>query len=175
MEHLRYRRDKKQRGTVIFESVLSICIIMMVFFGLFQVYKWAMAELFCHYSIFYSTKGVSLGYKTNIALRGARVAAIAISGGGVTHADEKSMAENYMVNGDAGGWHYPYWHPQNSNSPYLRVSSTATDRETVECLTILRNMPLVHEAIGTVFGIRRNPEPSARAEAYNYSKLYLKE
>ena len=82
---------RHQRGAVIFESVLAICVLMLVFFALFQVYRWAMAELFCHYSVFYSTKAASLGYRPNIGLRAARVAAIAISGGrSSTDSDEES-------------------------------------------------------------------------------------
>ena len=175
MAHLRKYNFRNQRGAVIFESVLSICILMMVFFGLFQVYKWAMAELFCNYSVFYAVKGASLGYRPNVALRAARVAAIAISGGGVRYYDEEDRAQSYMQNGDGSGVSYPYWHPQNSRDPYLVVSSTALTGEKIECRTRLRNMPLVHEAVGTVFGITRNPEPSATADAHNAAESYLRE
>ena len=170
------RKFKKQRGAVIFESVLAICVLLFAFFALLQIYRWAMAELFCHYSIFYCTKGASLGYKTNIALRGARVAAIAISGGKVsTDRDEENNAENYMRSGDASGVSYPYWHPQNRRDPCLTIASTSLNDEKIECIALLENMPLIHEVLGRVFGITRNPSPRAVGKAYNFSKIYLKE
>ena len=177
MTYGRSGKFRHQRGAVIFESVLAICILMLVFFALFQVYKWAMTELFCHYSVFYAAKGASLGYRPNIALRAARVAAIAISGGryGSYRADEESAAEAYMRSGDAAGVKYPYWHPQVDTDPWLLVAGTNLGGEKIECLTRLENMPLIHEALGRIFGISRNPEPEATGTAYNYSRLYLKE
>ena len=170
------RKFKHQQGAVIFESVLAICVLMLVFFALFQIYRWAMAELFCHYSVYYSTKAASLGYKANIGLRAARVAAIAISGGrSSTHADEETYAENYLRHGDASGVSYPYWHPQSSQDPCLTVASTRLGGETVECVTLLEKMPLVHEVLGRIFGITRNPSPRAEARAYNFSNLYLEQ
>ena len=176
MYHLKKQSFKRQQGSVIFESVLSICVLLLVFFALFQIYRWAMAELFYHYSVFYSTKAASLGYRPNIGLRAARVAAIAISGGrSRKDSDEESYAESYMRNGDASGIAYPYWHPQTAEDPCLVVASTNLNRDKIECLTRLENMPLVHEVLGKVFGITRNPSPQAEANAYNFSKLYLKE
>ena len=176
MKVLKQRKVTHQQGAVIFESVLAICVLMLVFFALFQIYRWAMAELFCHYSVYYSTKAASLGYKANIGLRAARVAAIAISGGrSSTHADEETYAENYMRHGDASGVSYPYWHPQSSQDPCLTVASTRLGGETVECVTLLEKMPLVHEVLGRIFGITRNPSPRAEARAYNFSNLYLEQ
>lgn len=167
---------RNQRGVAVFESVLAICVMMLAFFALLQIYRWAMAELFCHYSVYYSAKGASLGYKPNIALRAARVAAIAISGGRVsTDRDEESRAESYMQHGDASGVSYPYWHPQTSDSPYLLVASTRLAGETIECLSQLQNMPLVHGVLSRIFNISRNPSPRAIGETRNYSRIYLKE
>ena len=173
---MKQRKFRQQRGSVIFESVLAICVLLLTFFALFQIYRWAMAELFCHYSVFYGIKGASLGYKKNIALRAARVAAIAVSGGrSSTDADEESRAESYMRSGDASGVAYPYWHPQNESDPCFILSSTRLEGETIECLARLKNMPLVHEVLGRVFCIARNPSPRAEGKAYNFSNLYLKD
>ena len=175
---MKYRQKnfQQQQGSVIFEAVLAICVLLLIFFALLQVYRWAAAELFCHYSVFYAAKAASLGYKSNIGLRAARVAAIAVSGGrSSTDADEESQAENYMRNGDASGLAYPYWHPQRASDPCLTVASTRLTGETIECLTRIDNMPLVHEVLGRIFNIRRNPEPQGTARAYNFSRLYLQE
>lgn len=167
---------RHQKGSVIFESVLAICIMMLAFFALLQIYRWAMAELFCHYSVYYASKAASLGYKPNIGLRAARVAAIAISGGhSSTDRNEEHRAESYMQYGDASGVSYPYWHPQTSEDPYLLVASTRLNGEEIECLSQLENMPLIHDALARVFGITRNPEPKAESKAYNFSNTFLEE
>ena len=151
MKKLKTQKFRRQRGSVIFESVLAICVLMLAFFALLQIYRWAMAELFCHYSVYYATKGAALGYSPNIALRAARVAAIAISGGrSSTDRNEEDRAESYMQYGDASGVSYPYWHPQTSRSPYLEVLSTNLRGETIECLTRLCNMPLIDQALDIV-------------------------
>ena len=172
------RKSCKRRGesgAVIFEAVLAICIMMMFFFALMQIYKWAQTELFCNYSVFYGAKAVSLGYRPNIALRAARVAAIPVSGSaGAGKYDEESHAANYMQYGDAAGIHYAYWHPQNPEDPCLLIGSGNLDGSTITCSTELRNMPLLNQAIGKVFGISKNPEPGATGKVWNYSKLFLK-
>ena len=176
MRKLRKEKFSRQRGSVIFESVIAICVLMLAFFALLQIYRWAAAELFCHYSVYYSTKAASLGYKPNIGLRAARVAAIAISGGrSSTDRDEETRAESYMQYGDASGVSYPYWHPQSREEPYLVVASTRLAGEEIECLTRLENMPFIHEVLGKIFGISRNPSPQAEGRTYNFSNIYLKE
>ena len=39
----------------------------------------------------------------------------------------------------------------------------------------IEKMPLVHEVLGGIFGITRNPSPRAEARAYNFSNLYLEQ
>ena len=176
MKKLKTQKFRRQRGSVIFESVLAICVLMLAFFALLQIYRWAVAELFCHYSVYYTTKAASLGYKTNIGLRAGRVAAIAISGGrSSTDRNEEDRAESYMQYGDASGVSYPYWHPQTRDDPYLVVASTRLAGEEIECLTRLENMPFIHEVLGRIFGISRNPSPEATGKTYNFSNIYLKE
>lgn len=168
-------RQRGESGAVIFEAVMAICIMMMFFFALMQIYKWAQTELFCNYSVFYAAKAVSLGYQPNIALRAARVAAIPISGSaGAGRYDETIYAASYLQNGDASGIHYAYWHPQSQNDPCLLIGSTDREAATVTCTTELRNMPLLNNAISKVFSIKKNPEPLARGQVWNYSRLYLR-
>ena len=45
-------KARSQRGAVVFESVLAICVLLFAFFALLQIYRWATAELFCHYSVY---------------------------------------------------------------------------------------------------------------------------
>ena len=105
----------------------------------------------------------------------ARVAAIPISGSaGAGRYDETTYAASYLQNGDASGIHYAYWHPQSQNDPCLLIGSTDREAATVTCTTELRNMPLLNNAISKVFSIKKNPEPLARGQVWNYSRLYLR-
>ena len=167
-------RKRGESGAVIFEAVLAICIMMMFFFALMQIYKWAQTELFCNYSVFYGAKAVSLGYRPNIALRAARVAAIPVSGSaGAGKYDEEVYAASYLQHGDASGIHYAYWHPQGPEDPCLLVGSSSLDAESITCKTELLNMPLLNQAVAKIFGITRNPEPKAEGKVWNYSRLFL--
>ena len=142
MKKLKIQKFRRQRGSVIFESVLAICVLMLAFFALLQIYRWAVAELFCHYSVYYTTKAASLGYKTNIGLRAGRVAAIAISGGrSSTDRNEEDRAESYMQYGDASGVSYPYWHPQTREDPYLVVASTRLAGRSLGIFTGIMHAP----------------------------------
>ena len=173
MKRKPYKR-RSESGAVIFEAVLAICIMMMFFFALMQIYKWAQTELFCNYSVFYAAKAASLGYRPNIALRAGRVAAIPVSGSaGAGRYDEEVYAASYLQNGDASGVHYAYWHPQSEEDPCLLIGSSSLDGETITCKTELRNMPLLNQAIAKVFGITQNPEPKAEGQVWNYSRLFL--
>ena len=177
-------RRKYERGAVIFESVMAICILCLILLGMLQIYKWAQAQLFCNYAVFYNAKAVSLGYKPYVILRSSRVAAIAISGGaGAGRYDEEDRAKSYMMYGDASGVQYPYWHPQLVIDPCFEAGSSGLRQSTVDCYASLRNMPLLNEAVSRFFGIgsvdtvekttRSKVVPYAATTTFNYSTLFL--
>ena len=71
---------RRRRGASMLETMMVLCIMLFLFFSLFQVYSWVVAKIFCNYSAYYGGKGMALGYRLAIARRAARVAAIGISG-----------------------------------------------------------------------------------------------
>ena len=100
-----------ERGATLVESMLAICFLFFLFFALLQVYHWCLQTVFCQYSAFYGSKGIALGYQPSLAMRGARIAAIAISGRELSHqtGSEEERARAYMTQGDNSGVVYEYW------------------------------------------------------------------
>ena len=114
---------RRRRGASMLETMMVLCIMLFLFFSLFQVYSWVVAKIFCNYSAYYGGKGMALGYRLAIARRAARVAAIGISGcardqAAVTTVDaERDAAQLYMTKGDASGVWYDYWYPRTGDDP----------------------------------------------------------
>lgn len=161
------------------EAMIALCILFFLFFALLQIYQWCINELFCEYSAFYAAKGMALGYQPAIALRGARVAAIGISGsrtggtpGSITIDQEKVLAEQYMASGDASGLRYQYWFGTTPGAPELLLYGP-TVGDTATGIVELRNAPLLHPNLAVPLGIADPPDPKGRVETYNHSALYL--
>lgn len=177
-------RKHGERGATIFEAVVVICILFLAFFGLLQIYQWCIDQLFCQYSAFYTARGVALGYRPNMVLRGARVAAIGISGaqtGGRRAASiyaEEENAERYMQKGDTSGVRYAYWDQNSSRSnPYLYMVGTwsSSGSGAAAGKVRLENAPLLSENLAKPLSIKRNPEPEATVRYWNFSSVFLED
>ena len=73
-------QNKHESGSTTVEALMAVVILFMIAFAMIQVYHWCITKQFCQYSAFYTSKSLALGYRDDVALRAARVAAIAISG-----------------------------------------------------------------------------------------------
>ena len=169
-------RHRRQRGSTMVETVMALGILLLAFFGLIQIYHWAIARLFCEYSAFYAAKGVALGYNYNLALRSARVAAIGISGpdrsAGGDSDDEYERISTYLTRGDASGVWYEYWAGNTDDEPALRLYGPTPGEEA--CGTGWRGYaPRLAPNFARLLGITENPEPAATVTTYNYSSIYM--
>ena len=170
------KKHIRERGASIFEAMAALCFLCLFFFALLQIYQWCAAKLFCRYSSYYGAKGRALGYKTNLALRAARVAAIPVSGPsqGVRSYSELKDASQYMTHGDASGVRYRYWHPQRSSDTELRLGGVH-EGDNVKVTVSLVNMPLIAPHLGKLLGISENPDPKGTSGFYNHSAVYLED
>ena len=171
-----HRKTGRECGASMFEAMVALCFMCFVFFALLQIYQWCTAKIFCRYSAYYGAKGKSLGYKTNLALRAARVAAIPVSGqsAGFRGYSELDDAQNYMASGDASGVWYRYWYPQRASEPEIDFWGNY-EGDNVNATVTLKRAPLLSPAIGRWMGITENPEPAGSSSFYNYSKIYLED
>lgn len=111
------------------ESVMVLCVLFLFFFGMLQIMEWFFGFIFCQYSAYYATKGMSLGYADYVTLRAARVAAMSISGpsnfSGNDSNSNYNRAKNYMSRGDASGVWYRYWgNINNRTGTQLKIIRT---------------------------------------------------
>ena len=175
MHSKRTGKWKYEYGSTSFEGVAAIVILFLVLFSMLQIYRWCMTRQFCQYSAYYTAKGMSLGYDHNLAIRAARVAAIAVSGqprGGF--AQDEASASRYMTHGDASGVGYEYWFPSSQNQPYLRISGSYSGDDVRGTVT-LRNEPLIASRfLKMIFG-DLDYDPKSTVRSHNYSNVYMED
>ena len=167
---------KRERGASIFEAMVALCFMCFLFFALLQIYQWCNAKIFARYSAYYGAKGRALGYKQNLMLRAARVAAIPVSGpsSGVKGPSELHDATNYMQNGDGSGVWYKYWYPQKQSDTELRLRGNHQG-DNIFVRVRLVNSPLISPVLEKLMGISENPEPGGDSYFYNYASQFLEE
>ncbi|MBQ9502438.1 MAG: hypothetical protein IJU70_09805 [Lentisphaeria bacterium] len=172
----RGRARRSQRGASMLEGMIALCFMCFVFFALLQVYQWCATRIFARYSAYYGAKGRALGYKTNIMLRAARVAALPVSGpaAGRRGRSEHDDASDYMQNGDASGVWYRYWYPQNGEDAELRLRGHH-EGDNIFVTVKLANAPLISPVLGKVLCLEENPEPAGTSCFYDHSSVFLEE
>ncbi|MDD5728613.1 MAG: hypothetical protein PHV59_08625 [Victivallales bacterium] len=179
------RLRKSERGSTILESLMSILLLCLLFFGLMQIFQWTMAKMLTQYSSFYAGKAYSLGYARSIAVRAARIAATGASGhdtSGIpttapfTQAKLSAAAEEYMNYGQYGprSINFEYWEPENitADTPIVEVSYPDTASDFIEATVKISNMPLLTENLSWFLGTTE-ANPSAKSTTFNYASLYL--
>ena len=182
-KHKKYTAS--ERGSTTFEALGAIIILCFILFGMLQIYHWCINRQFCQYAAFYACKNLALGFKPDLAMRAARVSAIAISGPSTGSGDDdEEAAKNYMTYGDPSGVRYEYWHGRTAaKNPSLVVeqyhidSHLSDDPESstnkVKAEVRVENLPLLSPGIAKIFFNTSPPEPKATVEAYNYSKVLM--
>lgn len=162
----------RENGSTTFEALAAIIILCLVLFGMLQIYHWCMTRQFCQYAAFYACKSLALGFKPDLAMRAARVSAIAISGESTGSGDnDEEAAKNYMSYGDGSGVRYEYWHGKTrENSPSLYVQLKYGEPDVHGAKVVMENTPLVAPGVAKLFFIAKPPNPHATVESYNYSK-----
>ena len=162
------------------ESVMVICVLFLFFFGLLQIMELLYSFIFCQYSAFYASKGMALGYKDFMIVRGARVAAISISGppqGNVsaTRKSDFQRARNYMLLGDNSGTWYQYWGSFNNKTDtqlqIARKNNHADDSEKVTATVFLKNTKLLHDSLEFLLGVATDfkKDPYGQVQTIDYS------
>lgn len=114
-------KRRAQSGSAILESYLSFFILLLVFFGLFQLFKLSIARIVTDYASFRGARSSAVGFSNNLVDRETRVKVIPVSGDMVFPESsddmgtpyeqfykEKIHIEKYM---DGTRWlEYAYWY-----------------------------------------------------------------
>lgn len=178
-------KKRNERGTAIVESLMAIAVLLIIFFGMYRIFDFTVANMVCEYSSFYAAKSWSLGYRPSTTRRAARVAAMPASGrdysvirptaslSGMQN-DAAARARDYMQYDRAGvyGVNFEYWDEQDirPNEPYLAVYGE-TGVEKVAGIVRILNKPLWS------FTTRKKAPkvniPGGVTQMINYSANYL--
>ena len=71
------KKSAHENGSTTLEALAAIIILCFILFGMLQIYHWCMTRQFCQYAAFYACKSLALGFKPDLAMRAARVSAMA--------------------------------------------------------------------------------------------------
>lgn len=186
------RRKKSEKGSTILESLVCIMLLCLLFFGLMQIFQWAMAKMLCEYSSFYVAKAASLGYAQSIVRRAGRVSIMGASGKDISGTPVKwagqsssqkrllfsEIAQEYMQYSDLGphAINFEYWDPSGATSDTPEVEIPYPDRSgrTVEGRVRVDNMPLLHEDMKIFLGGASKADiPSGTSRTFNHSRYFL--
>lgn len=127
-----------EAGQAILESILTMLVLLLVLFGLMQIFLLASAKLLTQYSAFRSVRSYVVGFDDYLILRSARAAAIGASGK-ITYPDNDEYnsprsqfaAERLMIPDYLSGtrWlEYEYWLGDNEYDPNFYHSSVSPPR-----------------------------------------------
>jgi len=167
------------------ETTAALVVLCLVFFGLFQIFHYATARLFCSYASFYGAKAQSLGYAKRTIDKAVRVAAVGISGEDRSSPPlfkgDLSLLERmrlYMATGNSG-LDFSYWDPQGRDAPELRVSIPSYGRPgasaMAEATVTLYKALMLDENLANFFQIATHAaSPSATSVRRNYAQDFLK-
>lgn len=120
MKNPSIQKRRNERGAAILESFLAFFVLLLIFFGLFQLFHLSLANIVSRYAAFRGARSASVGFCDGLVRRETRIKTIPVSGDRVlpgrtflyAHpADqfykEKVHIERYMDGTRA--LHYAYW------------------------------------------------------------------
>ena len=174
----RQKRNLHRHPVTMVESVMVLCVLFLFFFGMLQIMEWFFGFIFCQYSAYYATKGMSLGYADFFTLRAARVAAISVSGPprGSISAERDSdfnRARSYMTHGDGSGVWFQNWGNINNRTgtqlKITRVRQKDTAPQIITGRVYLNNTQLFDKGLRFLLGIKDAPDPYGRVKVTDNS------
>ena len=192
---MKLRKYRKQRGSVMFESLIGMCFLLFLCFALVELFLMISRQMIIDYSAFYGSKGLALGYAAENCFKATRIAASGISGRDISSAYQVPMqqsnsavrnnlriqAARYMSLGRASGVEYEYWYSTSGDEPHFNWGMSPYN-DTVKCNMVFENPPFLMEAMKKLMSLScacsgrdGTPEPRGAVEMFNYSKIWLNE
>jgi hypothetical protein len=176
---------KSEKGSSILESMIAILLLCLIFFGIMQVFSFAMGNMICRYSAFNGARALSLGYTPRITEKTVRLSAMGISGKDRSSPKLKTLPKTdllkkmqmYMMTGNANV-DFEYWQNQHiidAGAPRLRYGFGDLNREVVDIYVSLDNCPLLTDGIGQLLNMKlKDANLRANYNFYNHSYKFLK-
>ena len=131
------RKKKTERGATILESLISIMLLCLIFFGLMQIFQWSVAQMLAEYSSFYAAKTYSQGYASNLVKHYSQGAIAGTSGKDIStppisksvNADRQEREIKLSEHSEFGVVNYVYMTDQSKDAISKRFQSNSVNYE----------------------------------------------
>ncbi len=191
---MRLQKFRKQRGSVLLESLIGMCILLFMCFALVELFMMIGRQMIMDYSSFYGAKALALGYAGENCFKATRIAASGISGRDLSSEYQVPMQESssyvrdqlriqsarYMSMGRGSGVEYEYWY-STGRSPRFTWSLSPFS-SSVQCTVTFRDPPFLIEGMRTLMNLASSssgkgkaPDPTGTTRMFNYAKTWMDE
>ena len=192
---MKLRKYRKQRGSVMFESLIGMCFLLFLCFAIVELFLMIGRQMVIDYSAFYGSKALALGFAGENCRKATRIAASGISGRDIStdfqvplQRSSSSVRYNlgvqagrYMSMGRGSGVEYEYWFTEGGKEPRFSWRLSPYN-DSVKCDLTFENPPFLMEAMKKLMNLASaasgrdgTPEPWGSIEMFNYSKIWLNE
>lgn len=176
---------KGQEGSSIFESMVAIILLCLIFFGVMQVFHFAMTQMVCNYAAFNGGKALSLGYTKRITDKTIRLSSLGISGKDRSKPklnpklydqyDLRTRMQLYMTTGNANV-DFEYWDTTRPKDPQLgfTLSQNYYNPALMNVQVQVKNAPMLNDGVAKLFQFGTDKaSPKAKYNFFNHSEKYL--
>ena len=179
---------KDETGASILESMIAIMLLCLIFFGVMQVFSFAMDQMVCRYAAFNGAKAWSLGYTPRITEKTVRLSAMGISGKDYSKPTMRNLSkyslkermQQYMMSGNADV-DFEYWQNKGcatcsqASGTQLKHSISSKNGAEVRIQVRLEHAPMLTDGIGGLLHMGFD-DASVRStySFYNHSYRFLK-
>lgn len=80
MKNPSIQKRKSERGAAILESLLACLLLLLIFFGLFQLFHLSLADMVSRYAVFRGARSAAVGFSDELVARETRIKTIPVSG-----------------------------------------------------------------------------------------------
>ena len=176
---------QSEKGSSILESMIVILLLCLIFFGIMQIFYFAVGDMICRYAAFNGARAWSLGYTPRITQKTIRLSAVGISGKDNSSPKLKTLSQYdlfkkmqmYMMTGNAD-LDFEYWQNQHvvyGDKPLLRHHMTDKKGTTGGIQVRLYNCPLLADGVGQLLHMGlKDADLRADYDFYNHSYKFLK-
>ncbi|MDD3154576.1 MAG: pilus assembly protein [Victivallaceae bacterium] len=177
-------QNSGERGSSIMEGMFALVLLCLIFFGMLQIFFYAMAQMHSTYASYFAARTAALGYCSTLVHRAGRVAFWGssgkdMSGSPIPSGAGRATLEQYAGEYVAYGMNGPraidseYWQKRDSDAPVFTVRMNLTNDFTTG-YTELSGMSLLTDGTERLLGIHSS-SPRYGTGMFNFAKLILEQ
>jgi hypothetical protein len=176
------KKQKKESGQAIVESVIAMLLLCLILFGLLQMFSLIVAQMSAEFSTFYTAKSKAVGFADYLVQRNARSSIVA-SSGNITWPEQHSFStpmeqfgvETFRIpeyNSGRRWLEYENWRGDNDEGTTVSQSSVSS-AGIVRTKVGFRDFPL-NFPMRSAFTTSESVDIQGEASLIDYSEVYLR-